>query len=260
MTDRGQTCAVVELRDGSLGILTDRDLRARVLAAGLPSDADVSQVMSAPAYTVSGDRLSGEVLVEMIDRGVRHFPVLSPTGALLGVVDDVDLVAAERRTPFYLRTAITGAASPAELARVARGLRPTVAALHDAQVAAEHIAAIISVVADALVRRLIDLAVADEGIRRRRSRGWRSGASPAARPRRAPTSTARSPGTATTATRRSAPTCTVSRCTSSTASPRAACGPTRRARPRRTASSPARSTRGARRSTRGSTSRPRRRR
>ena len=37
------------------------------------------------------------------------------------------------------------------------------AALHDAQVAAEHIAAIISVVADALVRRLIDLAVADEG-------------------------------------------------------------------------------------------------
>ena len=87
MTDTGQTCAVVELRDGSLGILTDRDLRSRVLAAGLPSDAAVSQVMSAPAYTVPGDRMSGEVLVEMLDRGVRHFPVLSPTGALLGVVD-----------------------------------------------------------------------------------------------------------------------------------------------------------------------------
>ena len=79
--------------------------------------------MSAPAYTVPGDRIAGEVLVEMLDRGVRHFPVLSPTGALLGVVDDIDLVAAERRTPFYLRTAIIGAAN-AERARARRARPP----------------------------------------------------------------------------------------------------------------------------------------
>ena len=163
MADTGQTCAVVELPDGTLGILTDRDLRSRVVAAGVPSSTAVAQVMSAPAYTVAGDRLSGEVLVEMIDRGVRHFPVLSDTGRLLGVIDDVDLVAAERRTPFHLRTAIAAAASAAELAIVSGDLWPTVAALHDARVATDHIAAIISVVADALVRRLIDLAVAAEG-------------------------------------------------------------------------------------------------
>ena len=119
--------------------------------------------MSAPAYTVAEDRLTGEVLVEMLDRGVRHFPVLSKTGALLGVVDDVDLIAAERRTPFHLRTAIAHAADAAELAVVARDLWPTVAALHDARVAPEHVSAIVSVVADALVRRLIDIAVAEDG-------------------------------------------------------------------------------------------------
>lgn len=163
LTETGQTSAVVELRDGTLGILTDRDFRSRVLAAGLSSDTAVSQVMSAPAYTVAGDRLSGDVLVEMLDRGVRHFPVLSPTGAILGVVDDVDLVAAERHTPFSLRSAIARAQDPAELAIVARDLRPTVVALHDGRVAPEHVSAIISVVAEALVRRLIDLAVAEEG-------------------------------------------------------------------------------------------------
>ena len=42
---------VVELGDGSLGILTDRDLRTRVLAVGLAGDAPVSAAMSAPAYT-----------------------------------------------------------------------------------------------------------------------------------------------------------------------------------------------------------------
>ena len=163
MTEAGQTCAVVELRDGALGILTDRDLRTRVVVAGLSPDAPVSEAMSAPAHTVTEDRLGGDVLVEMLDRGVRHFPVLSGTGALLGVVDDVDLVAAERRTPFHLRTAITAAPDAGTLTVVARDLWPTVVALHEARVAPDHVGAIISVVTDALTRRLIDLTVADLG-------------------------------------------------------------------------------------------------
>jgi CBS domain-containing protein len=163
MTATGQTCAVVDLPGGGFGILTDRDLRTRVIAAGLGPDAPVARAMSAPAYTVTEDRLGGDVLLAMLDRGVRHFPVVSKTGALLGVVDDVDLVAAERRTPFHLRTAIAGAADAGALALVARDLWPTVAALHDARVAPEHVGAIVSVVADALVRRLLDLAVAAEG-------------------------------------------------------------------------------------------------
>jgi CBS domain-containing protein len=162
MTEAGQTCVVVELRDG-LGIVTDRDLRTRVVAAGLAVDAPVSRVMSAPAYTVAEDRLGGDVLVEMLDRGVRHFPVLSARGALVGVVDDVDLLVAERRTPFHLRTAIARASDADEIALVARDLWPTVAALHDARVAPGHVGAIISVVADALTRRLLDLAVAEAG-------------------------------------------------------------------------------------------------
>jgi CBS domain-containing protein len=163
MTAGGQTSAVVDLPDGRFGILTEGDLRTRVVAAGMPADTPVARAMSAPAYTVAEDRLGGEVLVEMLDRGVRHFPVLSKTGELLGVVDDVDLLAAERRTPFHLRTEIAAAPDAARVAVVARDLWPTVAALHEARVAPEQVSAIVSVVADALVRRLLDLAVADAG-------------------------------------------------------------------------------------------------
>jgi CBS domain-containing protein len=164
MTESGQTCAVVALRGGGFGIVTDRDLRSRVVAAGLDADAPVAEAMSAPAYTVSEERLGGDVLVEMLDRGVRHFPVLSAgTGALLGVVDDIDLLAAEGRTPFHMRTAIGRAADAAEVAVVGRDLWPTVVALHDARVAPEQTGAIVAVVADALVRRLLDLAVGEAG-------------------------------------------------------------------------------------------------
>jgi CBS domain-containing protein len=89
--------------------------------------------------------------------------VLSLAGDVLGVVDDDDLIAAEARKPFLLRRAIGLASSAADLASAAAGLRPMIIALHDARVAAEHIAAIRSVVLDALTRRLIELAVRDAG-------------------------------------------------------------------------------------------------
>src|ERR1700757_3905769 len=53
MTAAHSTSAVIFLGDGSLGILTDRDLRTRVVASGLTVDTPVSAVMSAPAYTCS---------------------------------------------------------------------------------------------------------------------------------------------------------------------------------------------------------------
>src|SRR5208282_2474188 len=155
--------SIVIALGGSLGILTDRDLRSRVVAAGVSYEDPVSSVMSAPAYTVEPDRLGGDVLLEMLDRGVRHFPVVSTGREVIGVVEAVDLLAVETLSSFYLRRAIARAGSVAELARAAQGMRPAVLALHEARVAASSVAAIYSVVLDALTRRLIELALARAG-------------------------------------------------------------------------------------------------
>ncbi len=162
MTAEGASAVLV--RAGSrLGIVTDRDLRSRVIAAGLSPDAPVSAIMTEPAYTVSSDRLAGDVLLDMLERDVHHIPVLSPAGEVLGVVDDGDVVAAEARKPLLLRRAIDLAARPADLVAAAAGLGPMIIALHDAQVAAEHVAAVHSVVLDALIRKLVELAARDAG-------------------------------------------------------------------------------------------------
>ena len=163
MTDAGATSVVVAGDAGPVGILTDRDLRTRVVAAGLDTDGPVSAAMSAPAYTVAADRTGAEVLLDMLDRGIRHLPVVSPTGAVIGVVEDADLVAVATRSSFHLRAAIAAAGSVAELVDAAAGLQPTVIALHDARVAAPDVAAIQAVVSDALVRRLLELAVEEQG-------------------------------------------------------------------------------------------------
>ena len=155
--------AILVRSGGTLGIVTDHDLRSRVVAAGVSPDRPVSAIMSAPAHTVGAGSLVGDVLLDMLERGVHHVPVLSAAGEVLGVVDGGDLVAAEARGPFLLRRAIDLATSAADLAAASAGLDPMIIALHDARVAAEHVAAIRCVVLDALTRRLIELAVAEAG-------------------------------------------------------------------------------------------------
>ncbi len=163
MTAAHATSAVVDVGDGSLGILTDHDLRTRVVASGLTGDTPVSVAMSAPAYTCPPDRLGGDVLLDMLDRGFRHYPVISATGTILGVIEEIDLVAAQTRSSFYLRRRIARAQTVEDLIEAAHELRPTVIAMHDARVASSNVAAVYSVVVDALTRRLLELSVVESG-------------------------------------------------------------------------------------------------
>jgi CBS domain-containing protein len=162
MIDAGVTCTVVDLGD-QLGIVTDRDIRTRVVAAGAGPDTPLSKVMSAPAWTVAGDRSGTEALLEMLDHGVRHLPVLDSGRRLIGVLDDVDLMASERRAPFRLRALIARSPDVEAVARAASELPDMVIALHDAGLPAAAISRAISSIHDSATRRLVDLAHADLG-------------------------------------------------------------------------------------------------
>jgi CBS domain-containing protein len=162
MIDSGVTCAVVDLGH-QLGIVTDRDVRARVVAAGAGPETTLSEVMSAPAWTVAADRTGTEALLEMLDHGVRHLPVLDAQRRLIGVLDDVDLMASERRAPFRLRGEIARADDTAAVAEATSGLSDMVVALHDADLPVAAISRAIASVHDAAIRRLIDLAHGDLG-------------------------------------------------------------------------------------------------
>ena len=157
MAEAGATCVLVDLGE-RLGIVTDRDLRTRVVAGGAGPDTPVADVMSAPAWTISADRTGTEALLEMLDHGIRHLPVLGADGGLLGVLDDVDLMASERRAPFRLRAQIARGADPAEVGAAAERLPATVVALHNADVPAVAISRTMAGIHDTIVRRLIELA------------------------------------------------------------------------------------------------------
>jgi CBS domain-containing protein len=154
---------LVELGDGEFGIVTDRDLRSRVVAGQLSPDDPVSAAMSSPVVGVAADQTGADVMLTMLDHDVRHVPVFSRPGQPLGVIVGVDLIAAESSSPFVLRRAIARARNKDELRDAARRLRSTVVTLHRAELAPFHVSDVVSAVSDALIRRMIELAVESSG-------------------------------------------------------------------------------------------------
>jgi CBS domain-containing protein len=70
-----------------VGILTDRDLVARVMAAGLdPRGVKVGQVMSGPLVTIDRQEELGAALTLMTRHGIRRLPIVDEAGRLVSIL------------------------------------------------------------------------------------------------------------------------------------------------------------------------------
>ncbi len=94
MRDHHVGCLVV--LDGDrrpVGLVTDRDLAVRALAAGMdPRGVPVSTVMSSPVSTSPESEPIERTLERMRVLGVRRLPVVDGQGALQGLVAMDDLL------------------------------------------------------------------------------------------------------------------------------------------------------------------------
>jgi CBS domain-containing protein len=154
---------LVGLGNGDFGIVTDSDLRSRVVAGRLSPDDPVTAAMSAPVIAVGEDQTGADVMLTMIDHDIRHVPVLSSPSEVIGVIVAIDLIAEEARSPFVLRREIARARNKEDLRAAAGQLLSTVVALHHGELTPFHISDVISAVTDALIRRMIKLAIESEG-------------------------------------------------------------------------------------------------
>jgi len=100
----------------------------------------------------------------MLTHGVRHLPVLDSAGKLVGVVEEVDLLAAQERTPLRLRRAIARADDLDELARVSTALLPGMVYAHRSGRAPEQVTASYSVLVESVLGRVVALCLAQREI------------------------------------------------------------------------------------------------
>ena len=84
-----------------IGIITDTDLRTKVIAEGRDYRQPVSAVMSGPLKTVPASTLCFDVLLKMMATGIHHLGV-EQGGRTIGVVTSHDIMVQQGNSPYYL--------------------------------------------------------------------------------------------------------------------------------------------------------------
>lgn len=156
--------SILVVADGELrGIVTDRDLRNRVLAVGLSPDSEVQSVMTPEPVTLPTDALAFEALLEMVSRDIHHLPVVDDSGRPVGLMSTTDLVRLENANPVYLAATIGAQTTLAGVVAEAPGIHAVLGQLVERDVSAADISRVATALGDAVRRRVVTLVEQELG-------------------------------------------------------------------------------------------------
>jgi CBS domain-containing protein len=155
-----QSCALVRLSDG-IGIVTDRDFRARIATGEVGLDQPVAAIATHPVISVESTTPLAKALLQMVDACVHHLVVEDEAARPVGILRAIDVASVEVRDPLLIRAAIESSESVAAMTRACQLIPSTIVELHDSGVPAGHIGALLAAVTDAVLRRLVYLVDTD---------------------------------------------------------------------------------------------------
>jgi CBS domain-containing protein len=155
---RERVGSAVVLEDGRpVGIVTDRDLRGKVVAAALdPSTTPAAAIMSSPLVAMPPTAFAFEALLEMTRRDVHHLPIVEDD-RLVGVLSSNDFLRLQTTHPVLLAREIGAATSLQALTQLAGRTTPLVRRLLDEGGRPYDIGQVVAELNDRIVLRVLEL-------------------------------------------------------------------------------------------------------
>ncbi|MGA7982190.1 MAG: putative nucleotidyltransferase substrate binding domain-containing protein [Chromatiaceae bacterium] len=162
MTEHRVSSLVILDEDQLAGVITDRDLRSRCIAAGLSYDRPVREIMTERLHTTEAATLGFQALITMSRLNVHHLPVLDD-GHVVGVISTSDLVRFQSANTVYLVGDIHKAATSEALVEISRKVPELQVHLVNGGATADQVGQAVSAVTDAITVRLLELAEEELG-------------------------------------------------------------------------------------------------
>jgi CBS domain-containing protein len=144
------------------GIITDQDLRTKVVANGMDYGETVDTIMNAPIYTVPADVPCFEALLEFVRKGVDHL-VVEQNEEILGVVTARDVMIHQGTWPIYLFREIAAQKKIEGLHDLSRRIPMAIRTMIEEGARASNVSRVITLMADSVLKRLMDLLVQELG-------------------------------------------------------------------------------------------------
>lgn len=160
------TCSSILVRDRSgifTGIITDNDLRRKVVATGYDIQQPVLSIMSSPLRTIPAHALIFEALLLMMQDNVKHLAVTDAEKRVIGILTNREMLVAQGQSPLFLMREIATTPHLPDLLHKQRQLPPMIRALFQIGAQANNITRIITTIADSILTRLMDIALSDTG-------------------------------------------------------------------------------------------------
>lgn len=155
--------SVLVMRQQELcGIVTDKDLRHRVLAQGLDSGRAIEEVMTVNPMALAVDAGIDAALLLMMSENYHHLPILDE-GRPLGLVTAGDILRAQSEHPLRVVRDIYKRKSIEELVVLSERLPPLFERMVSLGRGVEQIGRMFTLITDAFTVRLIQLAEQELG-------------------------------------------------------------------------------------------------
>ncbi len=140
-----------------VGIITDRDLRTRVVSTGYPLDATIDQVMSTDLVTLDVDAYAFEAMLSMLRYNLHHLPILD-RGRPVGVIAISDIVRYESQSSLYMVGTVFRQNSVEELKLISQEISSCFVRLVNEDANSHMIGSAMSVIGRSFKQRLLELA------------------------------------------------------------------------------------------------------
>jgi CBS domain-containing protein len=145
------------------GIITDEDLRKRVVATGFDREASVSDIMSSPLITLPEDAQLFEAYLLMVQKDISHLPVANDEGEISGILTYRRIITEQSRSSYFLIQEISHASSPDQLINIHSRLPGLLFEPIKSGAQPEALTSLITTVADAVLEKVVGFAVEKAG-------------------------------------------------------------------------------------------------
>ncbi|MDO6486239.1 putative nucleotidyltransferase substrate binding domain-containing protein [Colwellia sp. 6_MG-2023] len=162
MTEQGYTCLVVLDNKSCVGIVTDKDIRRRCVAEGLPITTSIAEIMTREMSTIDIKNNAYDALMTMTAKHIQHLPVTNQ-GEVVGMVTVTDLMNNEGHNTVNFSSIIHKAKSLEQLIEVSALLPKLQIRLAKLGASADHVGKSISAITMSFTKRLIEMAEAKLG-------------------------------------------------------------------------------------------------
>jgi PAS domain S-box-containing protein len=165
LMSRNERDAIIIIQDDrkNIGMITDTDLRNRVVAGEYPIDKPVYEIMSSPLVTIPDQALLFEAILLVKEKGISHLAVADRKGEVVGVFSNKDLIEVQRNSISFLIQEIKSAKTIDILKIIHNKVPGLVKTLLDSGARIQNVTHLISTMTDATTERVVEFAIEEMG-------------------------------------------------------------------------------------------------